>query len=87
MRAADLPDAADGLDVELLRRQDHRRVARVDAGVLDVLDDGRGDDLAPVGDGVHLDLLAVEDELRDDDRVLGRDEGRLLQVPLEVLAR
>jgi hypothetical protein len=41
-----------------------------DAGVLDVLDDGRGDDLAAVGHGVELDLLGVEDELGDDDGVL-----------------
>ena len=77
-------DLAHRLDIGLLRREDHGRVAGVDAGVLDVLDDGRSDDLAVLGHGVDLDLLGVEDELADDDRVFGRDARGLLEVCLQV---
>mmetsp|Transcript_32049 Transcript_32049/g.83890 ORF Transcript_32049/g.83890 Transcript_32049/m.83890 type:complete len:384 (+) Transcript_32049:741-1892(+) len=71
-RAHDALDAAARLDVELLCGQHERGVARVHAGVLDVLADRVVDHVAVVGDGVDLDLLGALDELGDDDRVVGR---------------
>ena len=56
----------------------------MDAGVLDVLDDRRGHDLALVGHGVELDFLGVHDELRDDDRILGGYPGGPLEIALQV---
>jgi hypothetical protein len=57
----------------------------VHAGVLDVLGDGVVNDLAVARDRVDVDLLRVLDELGDDDRVVGRDEARLVEEDLEVL--
>ena len=72
-RLRDLARLADGRDVERLRREHQRRVAAVDAGVLDVLADGPEHDLAVVGHRVDLDLAGVRLELGDHHRVLGRD--------------
>ena len=74
--AADALDAADGLDVELLRGEHERRIARVDARVLNVLADRIVEDDALARDGVDLDLLGTLDELGDDDRMIGRDVRR-----------
>ena len=49
---------------------DEGGVARVHAGVLDVLADHMHHELALDSDGIHLDFLGLGDELGDDDRVL-----------------
>eukprot|EP00754_Rhynchopus_humris_P032214 Rhum_TRINITY_DN15387_c0_g1::Rhum_TRINITY_DN15387_c0_g1_i3::g.154543::m.154543 len=83
--AHDLLDAPHRLDVQLLGRQHQRGVARVHAGVLNVLGHGVVDDAAVLGDGVHLHLLRVLHELRHDDGVVAVHLRGLAQVRDEVL--
>eukprot|EP00754_Rhynchopus_humris_P032218 Rhum_TRINITY_DN15387_c0_g1::Rhum_TRINITY_DN15387_c0_g1_i5::g.154554::m.154554 len=83
-RAHDLLDAPHRLDVQLLGRQHQRGVARVHTGVLDVLRHGVVDDAAVLGDGVHLHLLRVLDELRQHNGVLAVHVGGLTQVVHQV---
>ena len=49
------------------------------AGELDMLADCIGDDLAMVGDGIHLDLLGMLDKLRHDHGVVLGHVGCELQ--------
>ena len=61
-------DRFDGLRRQRVRRQAAGRVARVDAGLLDVLHHAADDDVVPVGDHVDVDLDRVGQELVDQDR-------------------
>ena len=57
-------------------REDRVRVARVDAGLLDVLHDARDDDVLAVAEGVDVQLVGVLEEAVDEDRaVRERREG------------
>ena len=57
-----------------LRGEDPDRVARVDAGPLDVLEQARDEDVGPVRHGVDVDLDALEVAV-DPDRPVGIDDG------------
>ena len=63
---------------------DQRGVAGVNAGVLHVLADRVGQQLAVAGDAVELDLLGVLDELADDHGMLARHIDRLAQEALQL---
>ena len=65
-----LADAGRRHAVNLLRRELHRGVAGMDAGKLHVLGNRIGKQLAPVGHGVELDLLAALHKGTDDHRML-----------------
>ena len=78
-------DAAHGLDVELLRRQLQRGVARVDTGKLDVLTDGISQNLTVARHGIEVNLLGVLNELRHDDGVVLADVGSQLQEATELI--
>ena len=80
-------DAAHRRGLEVLRRHNERRIARVDAGILDVLRDVVHDQLAVLRDGVHLNLFRALEVLGDHDRVLAVHGRRLRQVAAEVLGR
>ena len=58
-----------------LRREHADRVARMDAGPLDVLEEARDQHELAVGDGVDVDLDALEVAV-DADRTIGVDDGR-----------
>eukprot|EP00962_Isochrysis_galbana_P040190 scaffold14529_cov117-Isochrysis_galbana.AAC.11 len=73
--------------VERLRRQHERGVARVHAGVLDVLRDGLEQHLAVLGHRVHVDLAGVLDELGHHHRVLLGDGRGLGQVARQLAGR
>ena len=57
------------------RRQRARRVAGVDAGLLDVLHDAADVDLGAVAQRVDVDLDGVLEEPVDEHRMLGREFG------------
>ena len=59
---------------------------RVDAGPLDVLEQARDEDPLAVGDGVDVDLDALEVAV-DPDRAVGVDDGRGGELALEVVGR
>ena len=80
-------DAAHRRGLKVLRRHNERRIARVDAGILDVLRNVVHDQLAVLRDGVHLNLLRALEVLGDHDRVLAVHGRRLRQVAAEVLGR
>ena len=65
------------------RRQRARRVAGVDAGLLDVLHDAAEVELGAVVERVDVDLDGVLEEAVDQHRVLRADVGRLVDVGLE----
>ena len=69
-----------------LRREDADRVAAVDAGPLDVLEQARDEDPLAVGDGVDVDLDALEVAV-DADRAVGVDDRRRRELAGEVLRR
>jgi len=73
----DLPGVGGDRVQVLLRDRDRRdhagRVARMDAGQLDVLHHRRDEGLAPVAQGVRLTLGGVDQELVDEDGSVGRD--------------
>ena len=75
------------LRLEVLRRQNQRRVARVHARILDVLRHIVHDQLAVLGDRIHLNLLRTLKVLGDHDRVLAVDGRSLRQVVRQVLGR
>ena len=52
----------------------------MNTGVLDVLENGHGDDFALDRHGINFDLLGVLHELGNYDRVPWRDVGRLCQI-------
>ncbi len=66
------------------RRQHARRVARVDAGLLDVLHHATEEEVGAVVEGVDVDLDGVVEEPVDEDRALGRDLGGLGHVGREL---
>ena len=79
---------AHGLDVAAAqrhRRQRARRVAGVDAGLLDVLHDPADVDLGAVAECVDVDLDGVLEEPVDQHRVLGRELGGAGDVALQRL--
>jgi len=80
-------DSSNGLGVEVLRRKNEGRVSGVDSSVLDVLRDVVHDHLSVLRDGVHLDLLGLLDVLGDDDGVISRDGGSLVEVGREIVRR
>ena len=65
--------------VDRLRRIDADRVAGVDAGALDVLEDAGNQDVVAVEDGVDLDLQPAQ-VLVDEQRRVGQDRRRRLRV-------
>ena len=67
------PDPLDLVVAERVGRQRAGGVARVDARLLHVLHDPADDHPLAVGDGVHVDLEGVLEELVDQDRVLRAD--------------
>ncbi len=74
------PQALDVEAAERDRGQRARRVAGVDAGLLDVLHDAAEVELVAVVERVHVDLDRVVQEAVDQDRPGGADLGRLLDV-------
>ena len=75
-----LADALDVLATQRDRRQRARRVAGVDAGLLDVLHHAAEVELVAVVQRVDVDLDRVVEEPVDEHRVAGRDLGRPLDV-------
>ena len=71
--------------VETVRRQRARSIARVHAGLLDVLHDAADDHALAVAHGVDVDLDRVVQELVDEDRMVGRDLERFADELHEVL--
>ena len=71
---------------DVLRREDRDRVAAVDAGLLDVLEESRDQDPLAVADRVDVDLDALEVAV-DPDRPIRVDDGRRRELPDEVLGR
>ena len=72
-----------------MRRQHQRRVSGVDAGVLDVLRDGRNDEIAAARDGVQLELSRVVEKFADDYGMPGRHRRRTPEklVELDIVGR
>jgi hypothetical protein len=66
-----------------VRRQDAGRVARVNAGVLDVLHDAADDAAAAVRDRIHIGLERILEEPVDQHRVLRRHPRRAGEVRAE----
>ena len=74
-----LADGLDDVGGQGVRRQDHRGVARMDAGKLDVLEDAADDDgaigwileAADIGDAIHIHLGGVLEELVHQHRPFG----------------
>src|SRR5215216_48471 len=62
-------DLARGLEIGALRGKHQRRVTRMNARVLDMLDYRPGNDLPACSHCVHINLLSVLKELRNHDRM------------------
>ena len=73
------------LEVETLRREYHRGIARVNPSILDMFTDGITDHIAILGHSVQFDLLGPGDELRYHHRMLARNIGSGLQVDFHLL--
>ena len=84
-RRGDLPDLADGREVERLWRQHESGVAGMHTRVLDMLADGPEDQLPLVGNRVDLDLARMSLELGNDHRVLGVHSSGPPQDTLELV--
>ena len=82
--AGRLADPVDHVTAERHRRKRARGVARVDAGLLDVLHDSADVELGAVVQRVDVDLDGVVEEAIDEQRGSGRDD-RLVLDPLEVV--
>ncbi|KAF3384345.1 hypothetical protein F1880_003105 [Penicillium rolfsii] len=77
--ASRLLNATDSLSAQILGRQDQGSVTGVNTGILNVLRNEVANHDTVAGDGIHLNLLGVLDVLGDDNRVLTRDIGSLVQ--------
>lgn len=75
------------LRVQVLGRKDEGGIARMHAGILNVLGNEVSNHGTVVGDGVHLDLLGVLNVLGDDHRVLLRHVYGLVEVVGQVVLR
>ena len=78
-------DAAHSLDLEVLRRQDERRVTGVHASILHMLRDVVHDEFAVFGDCVHFNLFGTLEILGDNDGVLAIHGRRLRQIAAQIL--
>ena len=67
--------------VQVVRRQDARAVARMNARFLDVLHDARHHHRLTIRDGVHVDLDGGLEELVDQHRMFGRRLDRVGHIP------
>ena len=78
-------DLTDRLQIEPLRGEHYRRIARMHTGKLHMLAYGRDLYHAPLSHGIHLDLLGVVDELAHHDGVVGAHLGRLSQITVQLV--
>ena len=73
-RARGRADLVLNVFAERVRRQDAGRVARVHAGLFDVLHDAADQNVGAVADRVDVDLDRVFEKAVDQDRAVGRDQ-------------
>ena len=78
-------DLFNELRAEAVRRERARRVARVDAGLLNMLHDAADPDFVPVTHGVNVHFHRVVEEPIEEHRAVVAHLDRLTHVGLEIL--
>lgn len=63
----------DGLDIQLLRRKDNRRISTVDTSIFQMLTDGVVQDLTVVGNCIEFNFLSIDDKLGHHNRFVSCD--------------